>query len=68
MSGGGGQKPFGASFLSLTASLFFGVVLLILTVELAKQIWWLFALLAVAAAIVTGLRWVYRQKRRWNDR
>ena len=67
MSDGGGKKPFGASFLSLTASLFFGVVLLILAVELAKQIWWLLALLSIAAAIVTVLRWVYRQKKRWDD-
>lgn len=67
MSDGGGKNPFGASFLSLTASLFFGVVLLILAMELAKQIWWLLALLAIAAAIVTVLRWVYRQKKRWDD-
>lgn len=67
MSDGGGKKPFGARFLSLTASLLFGVILLILALELAKQIWWLLVLLAIATTIGIVLRWIWRQKKRWDD-
>lgn len=67
MSDDGKKRPFGASFLSLAMSLFFGVILLILAVELAKQIWWLLALLALGAATVAVLRWMYLRKKRWDE-
>lgn len=66
MQGSGGKKPFGASFVSLAMSLFFGVILLVLAVELAKQIWWLLALIVIGVMVVTVVRWVIRQKKRWD--
>lgn len=66
MSDGGGKMPFGGSFVSLALSLFIGVVLLVLAVELAKQIWWLLALLAIGVMVAVVLRWIIRQKKRWD--
>ena len=66
MSESGGKRPFGASFLSLATSLFFGVILLVLAVELAKQIWWLLALIAIGVIVATDVHWVIRQKKRWD--
>ncbi|MGO2140779.1 MAG: hypothetical protein ACTH30_10215 [Leucobacter sp.] len=43
------------------------MILLILAVELAKQIWWLLALLALGAATVAVLRWMYLRKKRWDE-
>jgi len=66
MSDGGGKTPFGGSFVNLALSLFIGVVLLVLAVELAKQIWWLLALLAIGVMVTVVLRWMIRQKKRWD--
>lgn len=67
MSDDGKKKPFGASFLSLAMSLFIGVILLTLALELAKQIWWLLALIALGAATVAAARWVHVRKKRWDE-
>lgn len=67
MSDDGKKKPFGASFLNLAMSLFFGVILLTLALELAKQIWWLLALIALGAATVAVLRWIHVRKKRWDE-
>lgn len=66
MSDGGGKTPFGGSFVNLARSLFIGVVLLVLAVELAKQIWWLLALLTIGVMVTVVLRWIIRQKKRWD--
>lgn len=66
MSDGGGKTPFGGTFVNLALSLFIGVVLLVLAVELAKQIWWLLALLGVGVMVAVVLRWIIRQKKRWD--
>lgn len=66
MSDGGGKTPFGGSFVNLALSLFIGVVLLVLAVELAKQIWWLLALLTIGVMVTVVLRWIIRQKKRWD--
>lgn len=66
MQGGGGKTPFGGSFVNLALSLFIGVVLLVLAVELAKQIWWLLALLGIGVIVVIVWRWILRQKKRWD--
>lgn len=66
MSDSGGKTPFGGSFVNLALSLFIGVVLLVLAVELAKQIWWLLALLAIGVMVTVVLRWIIRQKKRWD--
>ncbi len=60
-----GRRPSG-SFVSLALSLFIGVVLRVLAVELAKQIWWLLALLAIGVMVTVVLRWMIRQKKRWD--
>lgn len=67
MSDGGKKKPFGTSFLNLAISLFFGVILLTLTFEMLKQIWWLLALIGLGVATVAALRWFYARKKRWDD-
>lgn len=66
MSDGGGKTPFGGNFVNLALSLFIGVVLLVLAVELAKQIWWLLALLTIGAIVGIAWRWILRQKKRWD--
>lgn len=67
MSDDGKRKPFGESFLSLAWSLFCGTILLILAMELAKQIWWLLALIAITAAVIAVLRWIAVRRKRWDD-
>lgn len=66
MSDGGGKGPFGGNFVSLALSLFIGTVLLVLAVELAKQIWWLLVLLALGVIVGIVWRWIVRQKKRWD--
>lgn len=65
MLGDGKKKPFGESFVSLALKLFFGTILLVLAVELAKQIWWLLVLIGLAIVIVSVLRWLVVRKKRW---
>lgn len=67
MSDDGKRKPFGTSFLSLAWSLFIGMILLVLAVELAKQIWWLLALIGLGVAAIAVLRWISVRKKRWED-
>ncbi len=67
MSDGGKKKPFAGSFLNLAFSLFIGVILLTLAWELAKQIWWLLALIGLTAIVVAVARWVHMQRKRWDD-
>lgn len=67
MSEDGKKRPFAASFMNLALSLFFGVILLVLAVEMAKKIWWLLLLIAIGAATLTVLRYVYERKKRWDQ-
>lgn len=65
MSDDGKRKPFGASFVNLAMSLFFGIILLVLAVEMAKKIWWLLVLIAIGTIVVVVLRYLRERTRRW---
>lgn len=65
MLGDGKKRPFGGSFVSLALKLFFGMILLVLAVELAKQIWWLLVLIGVTIIVIAVVRWIAIRKKRW---
>lgn len=65
MLGDGKKRPFGESFVSLALKLFFGMILLVLAVELAKQIWWLLVLIGVTIIVIAVVRWIAIRKKRW---
>lgn len=65
MLGDGKKRPFGESFVSLALKLFFGMILLVLAVELAKKIWWLLALIGLVIVIASVVRWIAARKKRW---
>lgn len=66
MSDGGSPKSFAARFWSLCLYLFGGVILLMLTIELAKQIWWVFVVLGLVISAVAALRWWWKRRSGWD--
>lgn len=62
MSDGGNPKSLAAKFWRMCLYLFGGVILLTLTLELLKQIWWVILIVVLIVLVIIGLRLWYRSK------
>ncbi|MFA5607689.1 MAG: hypothetical protein WDA07_10930 [Leucobacter sp.] len=49
-----------------SAYLFGAVILLHLTIALAKELWWMFPIIFVVAVAIAGVRWWRRSRNPWN--
>ena len=66
MSDGGKKQPWTVRLIRGSVSLFVAVVLLHLTLALAKEIWWVLVIIAIVTIAIAILRWWYRWRDRWD--
>lgn len=62
----GKPKPLMKKLWHLSLSLFAVVLLLTVTWELAKQIWWVFLIIGLLAAALAAARWWWRRRQYWD--
>lgn len=60
-----GPRSIAEKFWRTCLLLFGGVILLALTIELIKSIWWILALIALTVVIIGGLLWWWRRRNTW---